>query len=74
MRYAYTCQCTHPQTWKTGCWLYMGDDHKTGATLSPVFSDLGGLFDWMRANGWESIPGGIWTARKVQSRSFDVVQ
>jgi hypothetical protein len=62
--FRYTCCCTHPETKKTGCWLFEGESHKTGKTLSPVYSSLSDLFDWMKGNGWESIPHGVWEARK----------
>jgi len=48
----YTCQCTHPETGKTGCWLFDGDSHrKPGTTLSPVFPDLMNLYDWLGKQG-----------------------
>ncbi len=48
----YTCQCDHPETKKTGCWLFDGDDHrKPGTTLSPVFSDLAYLYEWLARMG-----------------------
>ncbi len=63
-RYGYTVQCTHPSG-KLGCWIFAGDDHKTGEPISPLFSDLYNLYQWMNANGWESVPAGIWEARRV---------
>lgn len=65
MRYGYTIQCQHPESGKTGCWLYSGNDHRQGGTaISPVFSDLYDLFRWMMANGWETF--GTLEARKAR--------
>ena len=60
----YTCQCTH-RDGRIGCWLFEGDEYKTGTDLSPIFPSLGPLFDWMREFGWESIPNGVWAARRI---------
>jgi hypothetical protein len=50
------CQCTHPETGKTGDWLFIGESHQqSGAAISPVFGDLVQLFEWTRANGWRGI-------------------
>lgn len=55
MKGHYTIQCVHPETQKTGCWIFSGDNHRTpGTSLSPLFSDLTGLFRWMHENGWHT--------------------
>lgn len=42
------------------------DEQGRRVPISPVFDSLAELYPWMRANGWESVPGGIWTARRVK--------
>jgi hypothetical protein len=64
--FGYTCHCTHPDTGTDGCWLFRGDDHrKPGMAISPLFNDLLPLWDWMKANGWRSTPGGCWAAERI---------
>jgi hypothetical protein len=65
--YRYTCQCTHPDTGRTGCWLFAGSSHRARrSAVSPVFSSLSDLFAWMDSNGFRRIEGGIWTAERIK--------
>ena len=53
MNAGYTVQCLHPEHQKIGCWVFTGDDHTApGTTLSPLFTNLQGLFQWMNDNDW----------------------
>lgn len=58
IEYRTTVQCQDPETGKTGCWAFTGDDHrKTGTRISPVFADLADLFRWLKVNGFTQVPG-----------------
>lgn len=61
--YHYAVQCTDKTSGKIGCFIY--DDSAKFVAISPVCVDLVELFAWMRAHGWRSIPGGIWTCEQV---------
>ena len=51
-----TTQCVDPETGKTGCWLFLGTNHRTpGTSASPVFDDSYELYQWMQVNGWNMI-------------------
>lgn len=55
MKCRYTIQCVDPETGKTGCWIFVGDDHrKKGTRITEVFSDLKGLFEHMDKTGWHT--------------------
>jgi hypothetical protein len=69
MRAHYTIQCVHPDTGKTGCWIFSGDDHrKIGTSLSPVFSDLTGLYRWFAANGWQHVQSSVLDCEKTSTK------
>jgi hypothetical protein len=51
----YCVSCTHPETGKTGSWLFIGDSHKTGEQISPFFPDSLQFFQWARDNQWRHI-------------------
>lgn len=52
---SYTIQCVHPETGKTGCWVFSGQDHRQpGTSISPFFPDIVPLHEWLRDNGWEA--------------------
>jgi len=54
------CQCTDPETGKTGDWLFVGPDFREpGTRISDVFSDFIGLVDWARGNRWVVVRGTI---------------
>ncbi len=50
-------QCQHPQTGKTGCWAFSGQNHKdTDSIVSPFFSDYAEVVHWMNATGqWDAV-------------------
>lgn len=49
---AICIQCTEPRTKVIGDFAF--DPEKTRDAVSPVFSDLLQLFDWLRKNGYSS--------------------
>ena len=58
MKANYTIACGHPETGKNGSWIFSGDNHrKPGTSLSPFFSSVQYLYEWMRDNGWTMTPG-----------------
>lgn len=62
IEYRTTAQCQDPETGKTGCWAFEGDDHrKIGTRISPVFDDLANLFHWLNTNGFTQVPGTLAT-------------
>jgi hypothetical protein len=56
----YCVQCTHPIENKIGCWVFLGESHRTGIPVSPLFGDLYGLYEWMRGNGWKTTTDPVW--------------
>lgn len=72
-RARHTIQCTHPETAKTGNWLFSGDNHRTpGTTLSPVFTDMMQLTRWMKQAGWScKVPPQL-SAGTKHTTAFDV--
>lgn len=56
-RVAICCNC--PDTRERGDFLFTGESHREkGARVSPVFPDLGALYDWCNANGWKQATQG----------------
>ncbi len=53
-------QCDHPETGKTGTWLFTGESHRIpGTSVSPVFPDCYTLFkEFCQPNGWINTHGG----------------
>lgn len=60
MNYYTAVQCENSKG-ETGC--FIRDDARF--EHSPTFAGLVELYTWMRANGWENIPNGVWTCRRV---------
>lgn len=53
----YCIQCPHPSG-KIGDFAFLGESHKTGEPISPLFDDFASLDRWMRENGWERYKAG----------------
>lgn len=60
MNYYTSVQCMN-KAGQTGC--FIRDDNRD--EHSPTFPSLVELYAWMRANGWENIPDGVWTCRRI---------
>jgi hypothetical protein len=62
----YCMQCPDPVTGKTGSWAFIGESHKTGERISPIFDGLFPLLQWMHENGWELYrAGGLFSIRHI---------
>jgi hypothetical protein len=59
----YCCQCVDKASGKLGDFIHLGDFH----AVSPVFTGLTALFDWMHENGLEHKPGTLWEVRRRSS-------
>jgi len=55
--FAYFAQQCTASTGELGSYLYVGDHHRTGDLISPVFPDTMDLFRWAADNGWAPRPG-----------------
>lgn len=56
----HTIQCLHPELRVTGCWAFLGDDHRRpGTTVSPVFGSVGDLLVWTARLNWKTLATGL---------------
>ena len=53
----YCIQCPAPSG-QVGDFVFIGETHKSGTPISPVFDDVAQLDRWMASNGWERVRGG----------------
>lgn len=56
----HTIQCLHPELGITGCWAFLGDDHRMpGTTVSPVYGSVGDLLAWTGRMNWQTLATGL---------------